>query len=103
MKKILIIGKKSFIGSNLRKNLSKVFYVDIFSYENVLKKKKNFFKKYTHIINTSIHKNYITKKYNKDYDFDRKLIEKFKSAKFKYFFLNTRKIYFPKQKFLVLF
>ncbi len=43
MKKILIIGKKSFLGSNLKIFLSKFYKVDKFSFEEVLKKKKFFF------------------------------------------------------------
>ena len=39
MYKILIIGKKSFIGSNLKKILSKNFYVKCLSFEEVIKKK----------------------------------------------------------------
>ena len=37
MKKILIIGKKSFVGSNLKKYLSKFFKVDHLSFEKKLK------------------------------------------------------------------
>ena len=42
MNKILIIGKKSFLGSYLKKYLSKKFLVDNFSFE-ILKKKTLFF------------------------------------------------------------
>ena len=38
MKKILIIGKKSFLGSNLKKYLSKNLQLDNFSFEIVKKK-----------------------------------------------------------------
>ena len=51
---ILIIGKKSFIGSNLNQYLSKFFNINIYSYEKIIFKMKLFFKKYSHIINTSI-------------------------------------------------
>ncbi len=62
MKRILIIGKKSFIGSNLKNYLSKNFQVDSLSFEKVFKKKILFFDKYNYIINTSIHNFYIKKK-----------------------------------------
>ncbi len=94
---ILIIGKKSFIGQNIKKYLSNYFKVDSFSYEYVLAKKFFFFNKYTHIINTCIHKKYIDKKYNHKFDLDRKFISKFENVKFMYIFLNTRKIYFQKE------
>ena len=93
---VLIIGKKSFLGSNLQIYLSRFFKTDNFSYEEIFKKKKFFFDKYSHIINTSIHPNYIKHKYNKNFDLDKKFIEKFDKIKFYYIFLNTRKIYSPK-------
>tara|TARA_Y100000590_G_scaffold83299_1_gene92849 strand:+ start:1045 stop:1839 length:795 start_codon:yes stop_codon:yes gene_type:complete len=93
--KILIIGKKSFIGSNLKNYLSKHFFVKIESYENLKKKNKNFLSKFTHVINTSIHKNYIKKNYNQKYDLDRQIIKHTNKINFIYFFLNSRKIYKP--------
>ena len=93
MNKILIIGKKSFIGSNLKKSLSKKFDIDHFSFEEIILKKNFFFNKYTHIINTTIHKNYIKKKYDLKFDLDRTFINKFDRFNFHYIFLNTRKIY----------
>ena len=96
MNKILIIGKKSFLGSNLKKFLSKKFIVDNFSFEIINKKKPIFFNKYSHVINTSIHQLYIKKKYKQKYDLDVKFIKKFKKINFYYIFFNTRKIYFLK-------
>jgi len=97
MKKILIIGKKSFIGSNLFNLLKKNFFIKNVSFEVAIKKKKNYFSEFSHIINTSIHTNYIKEKYDKKYDLDLKFIKKFKTIKFKYIFLNSRKIYFQKE------
>ena len=42
-KTILIIGKKSFIGSNLKNYLSKFFDVNSISYEDIKNEKKIFF------------------------------------------------------------
>ena len=95
-KKILIIGKNSFIGSNLKKNLSKFFYIKNISFEQAMKKKITSYDVYSHVINTSIHKNYINKKYNFVYDLDRVFVQRFKKTKFIYVFFNTRKIYLPK-------
>ena len=94
-KKILIIGKKSFIGSNLKNYLSKFFDVNSISYEDI-KNKNKIFSSASYIINTAIHKNYINKKYDKKFDLDRKIITKLEKKKFIYFFLNSRKIYLPK-------
>lgn len=97
MNKVLIIGKKSFIGTNLKKYLKKKIKVKILSFEEALKKKNNFFSSFSHIINTSIHKKYIHERYNSNYDLDKKFIDKFQNYKFTYVFLNTRKIYRLKQ------
>ena len=96
MKRILIIGKKSFLGSNLKIFLSKFYQVDKLSFEEVFKKKIIFFENYSHIINTSIHKNYVNNKYSLKFDLDRIFLSKFKKIHFYYIFLNSRKIYFPK-------
>ena len=95
-KKILIIGKKSFIGSNLKNYLSKFFEVKSISYENIQNLNNFFFLSFSHIINTSIHKNYIHKKYNEKFDLDRKIVNKLYKNKIIYIFLNSRKIYEPK-------
>ena len=95
MKRILIIGKKSFIGSNLKKYLKKFYKINCFSFEDVIKKNISFFENFSHVINTSIHKNYINERYKLINDLDRKFILKFKKIKFIYIFLNTRKIYLP--------
>ena len=93
--KILIIGKKSFIGSNLKNHLSKYFFVKTESYENLKKKNKSFLSNFTHVINTSIHKNYIKKTYNQKFDLDRQIVKNANKINFVYFFLNSRKIYKP--------
>tara|TARA_Y100000591_G_C21811531_1_gene688217 strand:- start:429 stop:1223 length:795 start_codon:yes stop_codon:yes gene_type:complete len=97
MKKILIIGKKSFLGSNLKIYLSKYMIVDVYSYEEIISRNLDFFNKYTHIINTAINRNYIKKKYNKKNDFDLSLANKLRNKNIFYIFFNTRKIYLPKQ------
>lgn len=96
MKKILIIGKNSFIGSNLKKHLKKSYYINCLSFKQVISKNNNFFLNYSYVINTSIHKQYINQKYKLLFDLDRRFIEKFDKINFIYVFLNTRKIYSPK-------
>ena len=64
MNKILIIGKKSFIGSNLFNFLKKKFFIKNVSFEYVIKKKINYFSEFSHIINTSIHTKYIKETLN---------------------------------------
>ena len=60
-KKILVIGKKSFIGSYIKKNLAQKISMQSMSFENTYKKKIDFFNQFTHVINTSIHKFYVKK------------------------------------------
>ena len=97
MTKILLIGKKSFLGSNLKLKLSQIYKVDNYSHEKIIKKNLSFIKNYSYVINTAIHSHYVNNKYNKKYDLDRIFIEKFHQAGFFYIFLNTRKIYFQKE------
>ncbi len=92
-KKILIIGKKSFIGSSLYRYLTKYFVVRITSFENFINYSNNLTSSFSHIINSSVHPNYIKKKYNKIYDLDRKIIDKLNNKNINYFYLNSRKIY----------
>ena len=93
MKKILIIGKNSFIGSNLNKYLKKFYLVKCLSFEKVINKENNFFQNFDYVINTSIHKKYIDQKYKLSFDLDRKFIKKFKKLNFNFVFFNSRKIY----------
>jgi nucleoside-diphosphate-sugar epimerase len=94
MKKILIVGKKSFVGSHLYIFLKNFFYVKIFSYKDLIDKNLHHF---DFIINCSIHPNYSQYKYKKKFDIDIQIAEKIRKYNSKYIFLNTRKIY--KQKF----
>ena len=69
MKKILLIGKRGFLGNSLNKFLRKKFSLRFISFIEVKKISKSLIN-YDYIINTSINKNYINKKYNKKYDND---------------------------------
>lgn len=93
MNKILIIGKKSFLGANLRHKLKHHYFIVNQTFEDVFKKNENYFNQYSYVINTCIHKIYIKKRYSKKFDLDRKFIDKFKKVNFNYIFLNSRKIY----------
>ena len=98
MKKILIIGKNSFIGSNLNRYLKKFYEVKCLSFEKVINKENNFFQNFNYVINTSIHKKYIDQRYKLTFDLDRKFIQKFTNLNFIYIFLNSRKIYLSNSK-----
>ena len=72
MKKILIIGKRGFIGNNLSKYLKKFYKIDYISFRDINKIKSKI-DSFDYIINTSIDKRYIEKKYNRNFDNDIKI------------------------------
>lgn len=93
MNRILIIGKKSFIGNNLYFFLKNFFYVKIYSFEDLDNKNLDSF---DYIINCSLDINYLKYAYNEKFDLDIKIANRIKNFNSKYIFLNTRKIYRPK-------
>ena len=95
-KKIIIIGKKSFIGSNLfhffkKKKIS----VKKFSFNEFMNLNKIFLKDFNNIINCSIHENYVKKKYDKKFDFDYLVAKKISKLKCKQILLSSRTVYKP--------
>ncbi len=94
MRKILIIGKRGFIGNNLSSYLKKFFKV---SYKRFKDLNKNSLKTqdFDYIINTSINKHYVKKKYNYKFDNDLKISNLFNNKKTTYIFLSSRKVYKP--------
>jgi len=92
MIKILIIGKRGFIGKELSKYLSTKFSIKHISFEK-FQSKKNTVNNFNWIINSSINKNYIKKKYNKNYDNDFEIANSIKDINVYYIFLSSRKVY----------
>ena len=95
MNRVLIIGKRGFIGQNLFKHLKKTNKVSHISFKKlkIIKKKINDF---DYIINTSIDKDYIFNKYNSKKDNDL-TISKILNDKSKYILLSSRKVYQSKE------
>ena len=91
MKKVLIIGKRGFIGKSLNKFLKLKHNVKFISFKKALNFKQ--IDKYNFIINSSINRNYIEKKYNKNFDNDFKIAERINNKKTIYIFLSSRKVY----------
>ena len=92
MKKILIIGKRGFIGNSLSKYLKKKFSTNHKSFGDLKKFGPNI-NKFDYVINTSINKKYIEKKYNEKFDNDLKISNFIKNNKTTFIFLSTRKVY----------
>ncbi|WP_440928260.1 NAD-dependent epimerase/dehydratase family protein [Candidatus Pelagibacter sp.] len=95
-KKIIIIGKNSFIGSNINIYLQNKFKVININLNQFKKLKKNQLKKFDYICNCSVNKKYIHNKYNTKNDIDLQIANIIKNNKINYIFLSSRKIYKPK-------
>ena len=72
MKKILLIGKRGFLGNYLNRFLRKKFDTKFISFKEINNLKKNL-GNYDYVINTSINEKYINNKYEKKYDNDLKI------------------------------
>ena len=92
MKKILIIGKRGFIGQHLNKYLKKKFKTKKISFKE-LKKFQSKLDTFDFIINSSINKNYVSKQYNEKFDNDLKISKLINNRKTIYCFISTRKVY----------
>jgi len=94
MKKILIIGKNGFIGSNLIKYLRKKnIILSSINFEDFLKKSYKFCNKFHSIINCSSNDNFVKKKYNHLNDNDFLIAKKISNLDIKFIILSSRKIY----------
>ena len=81
--RILVVGKKSFIAQNIKKYIK--IKNDLISFEDFLKKKITFLKKYNYIINCSSNLHYVNKRYNLKYDFDLQIAYKIKNIDIRFF------------------
>ena len=92
-KKLLIIGKNSFISTNINNYLKKDLRIKRVSFVSFLSLKLDYIKKFDYIVNCSINKNYINKKYHIKNDLDIIIADKIKSLFCTFIFFSTRKIY----------
>ena len=76
--KIIVIGKKGLLGSNLNLYLKKNNFILNLDYKNFLKKKINFINKFDYVINCTSNREYIKNKYLKKNDFDLSIANKIK-------------------------
>jgi dTDP-4-dehydrorhamnose reductase len=96
LNKLLIIGKNSFIGSNIFFLLKKNLYIKSVNYSDFIKMSKKTLSNFNYIVNCCVDKNYVLKKYNKKYDLDYHILNKILSLNINYIFLSSRKVYMPK-------
>ena len=85
-KKLLLIGKNSFISTNIYNHLKKKIFIKKISFEEFKKYKKNKINKFNYICNCSITKNYIKKKYELKSDLDFYIAHKIKGLSPKFIF-----------------
>ena len=91
--KIIIIGKKGLIGSNLNSYLKIKNYTINLDYKSFINKKKKFINNFDYVINCTSNKNYINNKYIKKNDFDLIIAKKIEKLNIKMLMLSTRKVY----------
>lgn len=94
--KLLIIGRRSFLGNNLFRILKNKIYVKKISYNDFLLLSKTELIKFNFIVNCSLHPNYVKKKYKRKFDFDYHILNIIKKLNINFIFFSTRKIYHPK-------
>lgn len=92
-KKIILVGYKSFIQTNLFNYLNKNFIVKKKKFNEINRKNIS---GYDLIINCSNSKYFFYKKYNKKYDRNLKIAQLIKKKKVKLFLLSSRQVYFQK-------
>ena len=92
-KKLLLIGKYSFISINIYSLLKKKIFIKKISFEEFKKYNKDEINKFDFICNCSITKNYVKEKYKLKSDIDFYIVKKIKKLSPKFIFLSSRKVY----------
>ena len=93
---ILIIGKNSFLSTNLFKYFkNKKISVTRTSFSLFLENQEKKLLKYNYVINCSINNSFLNKKYDSKYDQDLLCAEKLKNVKSKLIIFSTGKVYGP--------
>jgi len=92
-KKIIIIGKNSFIGFNLFKSFKNKFNAKIYDYKKFLNLGLELLRDVNYVINCSSNKQYVNKEYSEKNDFDFQISKKIKNLDCKMIFLSSRKVY----------
>ena len=95
-KKLLLIGKYSFISTNIYSKLKKKLSIKKISFEQFKKISKIKLNKFDFVCNCSINKRYVNEKYKESNDIDFYVAKKLKNLSSKFIFLSSRKVY-PKK------
>lgn len=95
--KLLIIGKKSFLGKNLYNGIKNKINTHLISYEQFIKLNNKKIKDFNYLCNCSLKTKYNKSKYKKKNDIDLKIVKKIKNLNIIYIFLSSRKVYSNKR------
>jgi len=92
-KKILIVGKKSFIAQNIYDSLKKKFNILLINFEdfNTISKKK--LNNFHYLINCSINRRFVNNQYSIKNNIDLLIAKKIIKTKIRIIFLSSRKVY----------
>ena len=90
---LLLIGKKSFISILLYKKLKNKIKIKKISFEEFSNLTEKQLKKFSHICNCAIKKEYQQKPYLSKNDIDLQIIKKISKLEVKFIFLSSRKVY----------
>ncbi len=93
---LILIGKRSFISSNIYNLLKKNNKIKLVSLNEFLKLKIQHINKYDYLCNCTDNQNKIKKNYSDVFDFDFKILRKIINTRIKYIFLSSRRVYSPK-------
>ena len=92
LKKIIIIGKNSFLGSNIYKSL-KIKKKLILNFNEFINLNEKTISQYDFVCNCAVNKKYKNNNYSIENDLDSKICKKISKLKIKYVFLSSRKVY----------
>ena len=86
---LILIGKRSFIGSNIYNLLKKNNKIKLVSLNEFLQLKTSYINKYDYLCNCTDNQNKLKKNYSDLFDFDFKILRKIINTNIKYIFKLT--------------
>ena len=92
-KKIILIGKKSYVAKNIHFYLKKKFNFKLINYDEFINLSNKRLLNFDYLINCSINKKYLSNKYSQYNDFDLSIVKKIANTPIKVIFLSSRKVY----------
>ena len=91
--RIIVIGRRGLLGSNLSLYFKKKNYILNLDYKIFINKKLIFINNFDYIINCTSNQSYVENKYLKKNDYDLTIANKIKNLNIKMIMLSSRKVY----------